>query len=455
MKILLLNPPILGIDKPPVPPLGISYIAAVLKKNNFIVDLIDLDLEREKFKNIYEIMASYRPDLVGISGLTIQMENVYYIAKVIKKISKKIIVVTGGPHPSSLSEQTLKEAGGNIDIVVAGEGEFTLLDIAMDKPWEQIEGILYIKDGKIYGNKKREPISDLDSLPFPARDMLAIKKYRGWGPLRESPTTHLIASRGCPFDCIFCSETAVFGRNHRRRDPKRVVDEIEHLIKEYGMREVSFYDDLFTLNKKWVISVCHEIIKRNIKLDWKALSRVDTVDYEVLSYMKKAGCRIIFYGIESGSQKILDNIRKSQTVEQNLTAARLTKKVGIEMFAFFMIGNVGETQSTIYQTIKLARRIKPRYYQFTIARPDPGSYLYNEYIQEINEKNLSWGEYYAFPDNPAKMIVVGSEVSNQELIIFRKLAYMAMRPMSLIKNLIKAAVTFNLKQVKRILKVWF
>jgi anaerobic magnesium-protoporphyrin IX monomethyl ester cyclase len=455
MKILLLNAPILTIPAPHIPPLGLCYIAAVLKNNNFKVDLIDLDLEREKFSNIREVIASIKPDMVGISGLTLQMNSVYAIAKIIKGISKDITVVNGGPHPSSLPEETLKESGGTIDVVVVGEGELTFLDIVKNKPWQDIEGIAYCKDNRIYKNKRRQLISDLDSLPFPARELLPLSRYQGQDPLKKTPMTHLVASRGCPFDCVFCSEAAVFGHIHRRRNFMSVVDEVECLINDYGMKGLSFYDDLFTLDKSWVISICKEIINRRITIDWQALSRVNSVDQEVLTWMKKAGCGMIFYGFESGSQQILDNIRKKQTIEQIMTAARLTKKAGIGIIGFFMIGNPGETQDTIYQTIKLARRIKPEHCEFTILRAEPGSHLYNQYIDTIRARRPSWDEYYSFTIDPNKMVTVGTDLSNQELIDFRRLAYIAMRPRSLVKHIIIAILKLDIKSIKQILKVLF
>ena len=164
---------------------------------------------------------------------------------------------------------------------------------------------------------------------------------------------------------------------------------------------------------------------------------------------------MIFYGFESGSQEILDNIRKGQTIEHNIRAAKLTKKVGIEMFGFFMLGNLGETEETIYQTIKLARKINPKYCQFTITRADPGSYLYNKYIKEINKKNISWSEYYAFPEDETRIPVVGTDVPIKELINFRKLAKISLNRRLLLKNIIKSVLTLDTKQLVKISKVLF
>lgn len=453
MSVLLLNPPAHQEGKPSIPPLGLGYIAAVLRENNINVDIIDLDLEKDKFKRISDIIKTLKPRIVGIGALTLQVENVYAIADIIKGISDSILVVIGGPHASSLPEQTLLEARGNIDIAVVGEGEYTFLDIVNGKELKDIPGIVYRKDGTICKNGRRPPISDLDSLPLPARDMLPIEKYRGWGPLRNLPTTHLIASRGCPFECIFCSEKAVFGKTHRIRKPEKIVEEVQHLIDRYGVKEVAFYDDLFTLNKKQVLSICREIERRKIRIDWKTLSRVDTVDFEMLKAMKAAGCWMISYGFESGSQEILDAIRKRQTVEQCLHAAHLTQKAGIRIYGFFMIGNIGETKETICQTIQLARKLKPDYCQFTIVRPDPGSYLYNTYKQEIERANIPWREYYAFPRKVSKMPVVGTKLTVEELFGYKELAYMHLGIKVMIKGILKGVLTGDIRLVRKIVAI--
>ncbi|MDJ0985999.1 MAG: radical SAM protein [Desulfobacterales bacterium] len=449
MKVLLINPPTFQEEKPSIPPLGLAYIAGVLRERHFEVDIIDFDLERDKFRNLAKIIDDFCPDILGIAALTLQVDNAYTIAKIVKQKSPEILVVVGGPHPSSLPERTLREAKGNIDIVVIGEGEYTFLEIVKGKNLEDIEGIFYQKNNRIFKNALRPPIANLDELPMPARDLLPIHKYRGWGPLKKTPTTHLIASRGCPFDCIFCSEKSVFGNRHRKRGPQKIVDEIEYLVNTYGMRELAFYDDLFTLNKTQVLNICKEIQNRKLKIDWKTLSRVNTVDAEMLTSMKASGCWLISYGFESGSQEILNNIRKKQTIEQCLQAAELTRKAGIKFFGFFMLGNVGETEKTICQTIQLAQKLRPDYFQFTIVRPDPGSYLYNLYRNDIENAKISWKEYYAFPKKENKMPVVGTELSTVKLFQYKDAAYMYMSKKALLKNLIKGFIATDVYRIKK------
>jgi radical SAM superfamily enzyme YgiQ (UPF0313 family) len=455
MKVLLINPPTFQEEKPSIPPLGLAYIAGVLRKSLFEVDVIDFDLERDKFENFERIIDKIAPDILGIGALTLQVENAYTIARIVKEKFSETLIIIGGPHPSSLPERTLKEANGNIDIVVIGEGEYTFLEIVKRRNLEDIQGIIYQKNGTIFKNDLRPPISDLDELPMPARDLLPLTKYKGWGPLKKQPTTHLITSRGCPFDCIFCSEKSVFGNRYRKRSPKRIVDEIEYLIKTYGMNELAFYDDLFTLNKKHVLNICKEIQARKIQIEWKTLSRVNTIDYEMLQAMKSAGCWLISYGFESGSQKILDNIRKKQTIEQGLKAAELTKKAGIKFFGFFMLGNIGETEKTVCQTIQLAQKIRPDYFQFTIVRPDPGSFLYNLYQAEIEKAEISWREYYAFPKKTNKMPVVGTEISKAKLFQYKDFAYMYLSKKAIIKNIIKGLIAIDIGLIRKAISILF
>ncbi len=454
MKTLLLNPPV-GIDSiPDIPPLGLAYLAAVLRDAGIEVKLLDLDLERNRLAELPDLIDGFKPDVVGLGGLTLQIENVYSIAKMVKQWSPTTRVVVGGPHASSLPERTMQEGDGHLDAVVIGEGEYTLLDYIRKSDLSDVDGICFNDGGVIRRTSAPKMISDLDSLPLPARDLLPIHKYRGWGPLRRTPTTHLIASRGCPFECVFCSEKAVFGRGHRRRSAALVVEEIEHLVKQYGMQEVSFYDDLFTLNKSFVSEIVAEMKKRNLRLAWKALSRVDTVDSEMLEEMKGAGCWLISYGFESGSQKILDNIRKKQTVEQSRKAARLTRNAGIRFFGFFMIGNLGETEETIFDTVRLAREIRPDYWQFTITRPDPGSFLYNQHEKEILAQGTSWNDYFAFTKTDNRMPVFGTSLTMPELLHYKEFAYMNMSFVHFIHRFVVNLLRFRWKQALRFIHCW-
>jgi radical SAM superfamily enzyme YgiQ (UPF0313 family) len=455
MRVLFINPLTAKVEVPSIPPLGLAYLAAVLRENKHDARIIDYDLERDQIDSFEQTIHSYKPDIIGLSAMTLQINNAYLLAQRIKQVSKEIIVVFGGAHPSALPEQTLQEARGNVDIVVIGEGEMTMLDIVQSKPLKDINGIAYTEDNSVVKTAPRSFIADLDSLPLPARDLLKINNYRGWGPLRTTPSTHLISSRGCPFECVFCSEKAVFGRGYRARSAEKIVGEIQSLVTTYGVKELAFYDDLFTLDKKRVIEICDELDRKKIKINWKALSRVNTVDFEMLSRMRQAGCWLISYGFESGSPEVLSAIRKHQTVEQSVNAAVLTRNAGIKFYGFFMIGNIGETQTTVLRTISLARRLKPDYLQFTIVRPDPGSYLYDKHRIEIEKSHTSWEEYYAFSRNANTMPVVDTNLTIRELLDLRHIAYMLTSAKMFFIFSIKAIVNFNVPLLWKFFEVLF
>jgi radical SAM superfamily enzyme YgiQ (UPF0313 family) len=434
-KVLLLNAPSSSPDAPPIPPLGLLYLAASLQSRGFEVRVIDLDLEREKAQaaRIAEICREFSPNLVGISGLTPQMDNLYALARGIKSALPSVPLVCGGAHASALPEQTMKECP-QLDAVVTGEGELSFASVAEGKEFSEIPGAWFREGGKIVRGLPQAVLHDLDSIPLPARELIDLGRYEGWSPFKQRPSTHIIASRGCPFNCVYCSEKAVFGFGHRRRSPKKVVDEIQMLIEKYGIREIAFYDDLFTANKQWVMDICNEILSRKLKFSWKALSRVDTVSQEMLDKMKEAGCWLVFFGYESGSQRILDNINKKIRLEQSLEATKMARKAGLKAFGFFMIGNKGDTPETIRETISFAHKVRPDFCQFSIVRPDPGSPLYMEFKSEIEAKHISWGDYYAFPKDTTKMPLVGTNLSAEELMRFRDIALFSFYKRSMAKD---------------------
>jgi anaerobic magnesium-protoporphyrin IX monomethyl ester cyclase len=464
MKILLLNAP---TDENPavVPPLGICYIASILRKK-FKVKLLDLDLEKNLFKNIKKVLRNLNPDVLMISSLTPQMENVYQIAKKAKEINHKIIIIVGGPHVSALPTRTLEECE-EIDIIVVGEGEIISEKICekiekeeeflkrIDKNFKGLKNIFFRKSKKIFEGKIEFNPIDVNNIPFPSRDLLKFRKYIGWGPKKGKPSTHIIASRGCPYNCLFCSEKVVFGRGNRRRTPKSVVDEIQLLKEKYKIKEFAFYDDLFTANKDWVRDVCEEIIKRKINLPWKALSRVDTIDLKTLELMKRAGCWMIFYGYESGSDEILKSINKMTTIEQGINATRLTKKIGMKIFGFFMLGNIGETKETIRQTIEYAKKINPDYFQFAIVRPDPGSPQYFMFKEEIEKRHKEWRDYYAFPKTLDKKVpLVGNNLYVNDLIDYKDIGSYKISRKKLFLNMAKTLLLTPDNFLERFKKVY-
>src|SRR3989344_2280410 len=404
MKVLLINPnyrevyKYVGREATMIsPPMGLAYLASYLRNNKVEVKILDacaLDLDSDK---ILEEIKKFDPDYVGITASTNTINLAYKIANSISNLKCKVVV--GGAHTSILPEKTLEECE-NIDIVAIGEGEDSLLEIVSGKELEKIEGIGFRKNKKIIINPRRKPREDLDSLPFPAYDLLPLNKY--WSPgIRRYPFATIVTSRGCPFNCIFCVNHLVSSKKFRARSPENVLKEIDLLVKEYGIKEINVLDDNFTLLLGRAKEICNGLIKRNYDLILKTGNgiRADKIDEELIILMKKAGFYLLAFGIESGNKEILKIINKGETLEQIEEAIRLCKKYKILTEGFFILGNLGETKETMQDTINFAKKLDLDIAQFQVFIPFPGSKFYNEIKKngEIFSKN--WEDYNAF-DRP-------------------------------------------------------
>lgn len=424
-KILLINP--LQATRYPQPPLGLAMVAAVLKKKGYSVKILDLPALGFFENSLPTIIQQEKPDVVGITAMTPTINSAVSVAKKVKESDSNIIVVLGGAHATILPEETLQNVP-EIDIIVRGEGEQTTLELVRvleENPSSinRVLGVTYREGARIESNPSRPLILDLDALPFPAFHLLPIEKYRLHPPFgRRSPVMPIITSRGCPYRCIFCSKS-VFGKKYRSNSPVYVVDEVQLLNEEFGVKEVKFYDDVFTLDRKRVVAICMQLKEQGIDIPWTCETRVNLVDSELLGVMKDAGCYMIEYGVESGNQRVLDNLKKDITLEKAIEAFRLTHEAGIETVAYFMLGSPQETSETIKETIEFAKKLDPDFVQFSITTPYPGTELYSLAVGEgyVPEK---WDEYvYAdlkSVDNPGfKTETLGRE----ELGEWNKKAY--------------------------------
>lgn len=364
-----------------LPPLGLLSLGAVLENNGYEVKIYDSDLLNSNVENLIEYVKKYEPDFVGIYCNTSNYHRVINYADNIKKISG-VSVCLGGPHPIIEPDKVLKNP--SVDLVVMGEGEMTLLDLldvlSRNGDLKKVKGLAF-KDinGNIVVNERREPIPDLNVLPMPARHLVDIEKYRP-SPHHylELPMTTMIVSRGCPFGCLFCASRNVWGRSYRFRSVVKVIEEIKFLIKEYGIKNINFWDDLWGMRKEWTEEFCKRMIEEKINISWSCERRVDTVDLDILKLMKKAGCYSIFYGIESLDQDCLDAINKGIKVEQAENVIKMTKKAGIEVRANFILGLPNETPEKVRKMIKRVLKLNPDYIKFNILTPYPGTELYKE-----------------------------------------------------------------------------
>jgi len=383
-KILLVNPP--QATRYPQPPLGLAMVAAVLENNGYMVRILDLPALRFSENSLPGVIRQEKPNIVGITAMTPTINSAVSVAKKVKETESNIFVILGGAHATLLPEETLRNTP-QIDVTVRGEGEQTTLELVKvleenPKRINQVLGITYREGDCLKSNPLRPPILDMDTLPFPAYHLLPMGKYRLHPPFRRrTPVMPIITSRGCPYRCIFCSK-AVFGKKYRGNSPSYIVDEIRFLNEKFRVKEVKFYDDVFTLDRKRVIAICKLLEEQGIDITWTCETRVNLVDGELLSVMKDAGCYMIEYGVESGNQGILNSLKKDITLEKTIEAFRLTHEAGIETVAYFMLGSPKETSETIRETIEFAKKIDPDFVQFSITTPYPGTELYSLALEE-------------------------------------------------------------------------
>jgi len=378
------------------PHLGICYIAAVLRKNNFQVQIIDLNVERISNPELIDMIGKLKPDMIGISNMTFTFLQALDLARQIKA-SLPVPIIFGGNHVSIYPQEVISHSC--VDIGVIGEGEFTFLEIAnllkakkiedVDSDLEKINGIVFKSKEKVVITPPREFIADLDQLPFPAIDLLKVKKYYGCN--LALPYMTMVTARGCPYDCSFCSKYP-WGRQVRYNSAKRVVDEIEYLVREMGIKAIDFFDDTFIFNKSRVEEMSDLIRERKIEFEFGITTRVNTVNKEILKKLKLMGCKTIAYGVESGDPGVLERLDKKITVEQIKTAFKWAEEEGINTVGFFMVGNPLETEKEVKNTIKLIKNINADYFIANALVPYPGSRLYEDLLKSGQMKEDYWRE---------------------------------------------------------------
>ena len=373
MKILLARPPRRnGSDAGlSVPPLGLAYIAAVARDGGHEVDILDayaLNMSWPAFENA---LRSRKAEVLGLTAMTPTADVVARAINLARPYFKRIII--GGPHPTAVGDRVFSEMP-SLDAAVEGEGEDVILPL-----------LDYLSDGAVGppppGVRVRgapfqpAPKPDPRRIPFPARDLLPNSAYRYLFATRRGFAT-MISSRGCPFRCSFCDKS-VGGSRWRARTASDVVDEMEHLIRDFGVGFINFYDDNFTLHRSRVIEICDEILRRGLDVEWKCEGRVDSVDAELLNKMRHAGCRVVAYGVESANPETLALLRKDITVEQSVSAFALTREAGIRSLAYMILGAPGEDTRAVQASIDFCRSIKASYVQFSTLSAMPGTPLYS------------------------------------------------------------------------------
>jgi radical SAM superfamily enzyme YgiQ (UPF0313 family) len=375
-------------------PLGLGYLAAVLEQAGYKVSVIDCQTTKYTPETLQAKFTNLKPDVVGVTSATVTYLPALDVLKAAKIALPKTLTLMGGPHVTVLDKEALNECR-NLDIVVRGEGERTLLEIAKLvsekdlKNIKDIQGITYRRGNQIIQTRDRPFIEDIDSLPRPAHHHFDTNMYKLFG-VNYMP---IITSRGCPSACTFCLANKMCGQAFRGRSPIKVVDELEWLRDEYHAGAFAFYDDTFTFDLKRTFAICDEMIKRGLDLPWDCRTRVDRVNKELLSKLKQANCQLIHFGVESGSPEMLKLMRKGTTVELNSKAIRWTKEAGISVAVSLVIGYPTETPQMLNQTIDFLYKTKPDYVYMCEAVPYPGTELAN-YVKELGLKvDSNWNEY--------------------------------------------------------------
>ncbi len=433
MRVLILNPPAdVGYVKEGrceqklsswqyvMVPISLPYIAAVVREYGFDVKIVDSVSEKISPGRSVEIIREYDPELIIMNTTTPTIGSDLEFGGELKKLKKSFRVAVFGVHVTSLPGETLR--GSGIDFVIRGEPEITSAELAkaIDRktPLKNVPGISYKKGSGVYHNKDRPFIKNLDRLPFPARDLLRNEVYTM--PIHDEPYTLMVPSRGCPGQCVYCTANIYYGRVCRERSPGNIVDEIEEIVNEHKIMNIAMWSDTFTMRKGFVMGVCDEIIRRGVRVNWMCNSRVNTVDPEMLRKMRKAGCSIISYGVESGVQEILNNAKKGITLRQIENAIKWTNSAGIETIAHVIFGLPGETPETMRQTIKFIKKVKPTYAQFYCAIPFPGTEFYETARENGWLLTDRWEDFEI--DNPIIKTesLSPDDVRNARMMAFRK-----------------------------------
>lgn len=375
MNVLLIRPPRRNIYDAglSVPPLGLAYIASSLREQGHTVEILDAYALRWSWSKMSQHLQNIFVDVIGFTVMTPMLDTVAKAVKIVRSSCRFLIV--GGPHPTAVKHDVFDDLP-EIDYAVVGEGELVvceLLDYLQDRNSNvpsQVE--MKLPNGVVARKKTFVPAStpNVHDISLPSRDLLPQKHYHYLFATKPGFAT-MISSRGCPFRCSFCDKS-VGGSRWRARSAVDVVDEMETLQKE-NIGFINFYDDNFLLSRSRVVAICEEILRRNLQIEWKCEGRVDSVDLELLQLMRRAGCRVIAYGVESGNAQSLELLRKDITVEQSVTAFQLTKQAGIRSLAYMILGVPGEDTEDVERSIQFVDDIGADYAQFSSLTSMPGT----------------------------------------------------------------------------------
>jgi len=430
-----------------IPPLGILYVASLLNQHGIESKFLDGLLFCNNISDFSKLIKRYKPDIVGVTSMTPNFSIAKDVAKEIKSVNNNIITVVGGSHITALPN-CIKNS--SFDIGVIGEGEFTFLELITafrdSRTISNIKGIAYKSNDSVIINETRPLLKNIDILPHPKRDLL--KKFSIYHPAifnyKKLPCATILTSRGCNYKCSYCINSLSNKTFWRGHSVKYVLEELEDIKVNYNISNFWFLDDDFAFDRVRAYKMCQEILNRNLKINWSCMMRVNDADYKLLSLMRKAGCWQIAYGIESGSQRMLDIVNKGSSLVEISNAVHLTKKAGIEVKGFFMLGLPTETVADIEKTINIAISLPFDYATFFPVSVVPGT--------RLEKEATKYGKIVKYPDK-MKMsynnnVFIPDTLNELELIAFQKKAYYKFyfRPKYILNQIIKLRNFSDLKK---------
>ena len=419
VDVVLIYPPWPVLDDRAIlqnslPPLGLLSIASYMESLGYSVRVYDVHGEKIDEHELFRRIEADQPRVIGISVLTNMAIPAHKIAKLCKMAAPDCTLVVGGVHAETMPERMLRNSA--IDAVVRGDGEEPMREIVEGKPFSEIIGLTY-REGATVKHNKTQPINpDLDRYPFPAYHLVNFNNYfPAVGSYRNYPAINMLMTRGCPGKCTFCNSART---TLRSRDPARVVAQIKLLHDKYGIRQIQFYDDTFTVFKKDVLQFCDLLARENLGVTWTAYIRGDCFSDQMAAAMKKAGCHQVLMGVETGNAEIAKRIGKPIDRDVYIEAIRIAHRHGIEVRCSFIVGNMDETRQTMEDTLNFAMEIDTDLFQLNISTPYPGTALYAEAAAKGWLKHTDWYSY-----GQGEVLVNQPQITDEEIYSFERYAF--------------------------------
>ncbi len=413
-------------------PLGLTYLSAYVNDPQRIeVRIVNCGEDSLSHASVIENIIQEKPDVIGATMYTYQVNEIIRFLRAVKQIDQSILTVVGGPHPTAVPEETARDA--SVDVVVCGEGEITfklLIDrFEKKESYDDLDGIAFLRGGKVTVNKPREFLHDLDTLPLPMWQDLPIQTYKhpeyGHPRMNKKNFMNMLATRGCPYQCIFCGAADVWGRKVRKHSPARVAEEMRILHQEYGVHSIRFADSTFTIDRIWIFELCDILQSLDMDVAWSAMTRANTIDEQILGEMKKAKCMSLAIGVESGDENVLRINKKNQDLNQVKLAFQAMRKVRMFSWALFMIGCPGETKESIKKTREFALELDPDQVSVcAYATPYPGTEFYDIAKKESKIEDVPWENFH----HSRKIIYIPQGLTEADIEEGKKLFCEKLRP---------------------------